>query len=34
VSSVLWREVVARKRKRRLAKALESIPEITYGPAE
>ncbi len=33
-SSFLWRELVARKRKRRLSKALEPVPEITYGPAE
>jgi uncharacterized protein (DUF2062 family) len=34
VSSFLWREVVARKRKRRLAKAAEEVADITYGPAE
>lgn len=32
VSSFLWRELVARKRKRRLAAALEIEP--TFGPAE
>ena len=34
VSSFIWREVVARKRKRRLAKGAEAVAEITYGPAE
>ena len=33
-SSFLWRGLVARRRKRRLSKATEPIPEITYGPAE
>jgi hypothetical protein len=34
VSSFLWREVVARKRKRRLIKAAEQLPDVCYGPAE
>ena len=34
VSSFLWREVVARKRKRRLAKPVEPLPEASFGPAE
>jgi uncharacterized protein (DUF2062 family) len=32
-SSFLWRELVARKRKRRLAKYAEPV-EPTFGPAE
>jgi hypothetical protein len=33
-SSFLWRQMVARRRKRRLANISEPEPEVTYGPAE